>query len=253
MDTQKNDFRKFCLEVALGVILILVIIGMANASGWFRYHERNAVPAQLWAELSQSEASANKVFYLGNSHTKVLNPKVLDSVSQKKTYCLGYPAANLQSLYWLLYNALDYSSPEYVVLETHTLFSWYANTNNVEAFWRRGRENKFSFYNTFPHHLDYMPWTPKKIESVHHLLKHNLQQLPVAFGGSSVRNHDLFEVNPFVMAQAILKPEEPTKKYGGFVKSHYVPISDSLLLHYNTQGPIVDGNPQIEKKKLCFC
>ena len=81
-------------------MLVVLVVLVANSTNWFRYHERNSTPANLWAELLENQQSNKEaILILGNSHSYFLNPDIIDSITGFKPYFLCYPAANVEKLY----------------------------------------------------------------------------------------------------------------------------------------------------------
>ena len=117
----KNDLKLFFQEIGLGLFVLILILFLFTTSRVFDFNEHSSKPELMWRSLVKRDSlNTAKIIFAGNSQSDILNPIIIDSITEKSSHFFGYLGANILSLSWFFSNSWDYLNPELVVLETHS-------------------------------------------------------------------------------------------------------------------------------------
>lgn len=236
-----TDLKIFFRDLALGFIILVSILFVINVSGIFDYHEKSSKPEQMWRNLTKkNKINTNEIIFSGNSQIYFLNPKIIDSITQKTSHCYAYPGANIKPISWFFFNSFDYLNPELLVLETHS-FSKLVGSSSIDSIRYKRWEDDYPQFTEYSLSLNYINW------SEFTFLETNKPEIPYLIKGSAVKNHHLLETNIDNFYKYFFRPKRNSLQ--GFRKSPYSPISDSLLNIYNTER-IPSSLPIIAEKEF---
>ena len=229
-----TDFKIFCRDIAIGLVIIITIVFLSNLSGIFDFHEVSSRPEQMWRTLIQKKsANTDEIIFSGNSHTYFLNPIIIDSITKKKSQSFGYSGAIIKPLSWFLFNSLDYLNPKLVVLETHSFLNSF-RSSSIDLIRYKRWENDYPRFNESLINLNYISWSQKILLESYSLFDTNKFEIPYLITGPAIKNHFVFETLPSNIFNALF-PSKNNVALQGFKESHHLPISDSILQQYNRE------------------
>ena len=217
----KTDFKLFLDDISLGLSTLVFILFLCNMSGVFDNYEVSLRTELIWRSLVKRDSvNTAKIIFSGNSQSYLMNPIIIDSITEKSSQFFGFPGASIEQLSWFFSNSWDYLNPELIVLETHSFKSTLSTAKTKRDSIRYKR------WENDPPRFTYIPWSKTKL---------------VNFPGRVYNNKDLF--NPFIRNYSLIDyapgtlyrglfPSEK-KRLKGFKKSNYLPISDSLMNRYH--------------------
>ena len=229
----KTDFKLFLKDISLGLFVILFILFLCNISGVFERHEQSSKPKLLWQNLAKKNSvNTAQIIFIGNSQCYLLNPTIIDSITEKSSRFFGFPAASIKPLSWFFLNSWDYLNPELVVLETHSFKSIYAKTNIDSIIYKRWEDDVPRFSNS-PLNFNNIPPFNEKKSKFWDISNFNKTELRYLITGPAIENHHIIDSGPGLLYQALFPNHNNAQVRIEFKKSPFSPISDSLLNKYN--------------------
>ena len=239
---RNTEFKKFLGDLFLGVSIFCSIIFMLNSSGVFSYAEKNYVTTQLWKTISDPSFKTDSVILIfGNSHSFYLNRNIIETETGYTTLHIGFPVANIESLYWLLYNVMQFVKPKLIILETKSLLEFRQQNvwNSISIPFKLKWKDNFTLtqftQHSFSSHLIQIPWSFRKVYSLMNSSKRNIKAYPFLFTGSSVRNFHFTETKTNTLLEALFNSSPTENLNYGFVEPKYLPIHDTTLLRYESR------------------
>ena len=242
-----TDFKKFCLDMLMGFLLIFIILFLLNLSRIFDSDEMSTIPETMWRNFSQ-EKIINKpdILFTGNSQTHFLNPNILDSITQKSSNFYGYAGAGIEILSWFFLNPWEKIDFDLVVLETHS-FDIKGNKTRIDSIRQIRWENDFPQFKHSRFSFPYIQWKNINISRDFNFFSNEKLKLPFLISGAVIENHHIFETTPNIPYRALFLQKKDN--LNEFQKSKHLPISDSLQKHYNNGLIPLSDNP-FEQKTL---
>ena len=219
----KTDFKLFLLDIALGLFTVVFILFLCNVSGVFDDHKEFSSKPELMSRSLVKRDSVNtaKIIFSGNSQCYLINPTIIDSITEKSSQFFGFPDANIEPLSWFFLNSWDYLNPELVVLETHsfkpTLST--ARTKLDSIRYKRWQNDPPRF----------ILWSKTKFIDFPGQVYNNKDALTDLFNPFA-RNYSLIGYAPGLLYDGLFPSEK--EPLTGFRKSNHLPISDSLMNQY---------------------
>lgn len=235
----RNDFRKFCFDILLGIMLILLIFFLLNLSRIFDYNEKSSVPELLWRNFSQENfVKKPDILFTGNSQAYYLNPKILDSITQKSSYFFGYSGASIEILSWFFLNSWENINLDLVVLESHS-FESYRFKSRIDSIRLLRWRNDYPRFNRSKYSFPYIPWNKINLSREFDFFYKDKLRLPYLVSGSAIANHHIFETQPSTLYKVLFSSNEGIQI--GFRKSFHKPVNKTLQDHYeNDFIPVYD-------------
>ena len=228
---KNNDFKRFCLDIFLGIMIIVGVILSFNFSGIFDDDENSSLPEQMWRNFSQDKI-INKpdILFTGNSQAQNLNPHILDSITQKSSNFFGFLGAGIEPLSWFFQNSWDNIKVDLIVLETHS-FKPTTKRSFIDSIRLARWENDYPRFNNSNQNLNYISWSKINFLRDFNFLNREELRLPYIITGPAIVNRHFFITG----LEPVYKALFPSKKdsLNGFIKRGYLPISDTLQNHYN--------------------
>jgi hypothetical protein len=220
----KTDFKLFLHDIALGLFTLVFILFLCNMSGVFDDHkEFSSKPELMWRSLVKRDSmNTAKIIFSGNSQSYLMNPIIIDSITEKSSQFFGFRSASIAPLSWFFSNSWDYINPELVVLETHSFKSILSNARTKLDSIRHKRWEK--------DHPRFIPWSKIKFINFPSQVYNNKDAFTDLFNPFT-KNYSLIESVPSALYEGLFPSEKEELK--GFIKSQYLPISDSLMNQYN--------------------
>lgn len=243
-----SDFKRFCLDISLGIFLTIIIIFLLNLSRIFDYHEKSTIPEMMWRNFTQEKIiNTPDILFTGNSQTYYLNPKILDSTTQKSSMFYGYPGAGIEILSWFFLNPWENINLDLVVLETHA-FKKIGNVSRLDSIRQIRWENDFPRFKSSRFSLPYIQWKKFNLFRDFNFISGDDLKLPHLIAGALIENHHIFETKPNIPYRALFRSKKDSL-LNNFRISKRLPITDSLQKHYNS-GLIPVLDKPIDQKTL---
>jgi hypothetical protein len=257
----KTDFKLFLKDISLGLFVMLFILFLCNISGVFDFNEHSSKPELMWRSLVKRDSlNTAKIIFSGNSQSDILNPIIIDSITEKSCHFFGYRGANILGLSWFFSNSWDNLNPELIVLETHS-FRTKASLDNARTSIDSIRYSKWvnesPSFSKSPVNLTYFHGSQNNILNLPSFLYNNKDEL-VYILSPLTKDYFLIESEPNIFYE-FLFPSKKDLSLAGFRKQKRVSISDSLLYHYNNDwisfpdSPIDSSVLPIVKKLIKEC
>jgi len=219
----KTDFKLFLHDIALGLFTLVFILFLCNLSGVFDdYKWISSKPEVIIRSLAKSDSvNTSKIIFSGNSQSYLMNPIILDSITEKSSQFFGFGGASIAQLSWFFSNSWDYLNPELIVLETHSFKSALstARTKLDSIRYKRWQNDPPRF----------IPWSKTKFINFSSQVYNNKDAFTDLFNPFT-RNYSLIDYAPGNSYNFLFPSEKEQLK--GFRKSNYLPISDSLMNQY---------------------
>jgi hypothetical protein len=219
----RTDFKLFVHDIALGLFTLVFVLFLCNMSGVFDGHKGvSSNPERMRSSLVKRDSvNTAKIIFSGNSHSIILNQNIIDSITEKSSQFFGFNNASISQLSWFFSSSWDYLNPELIVLETHSFKSILSNARTkLDSI----RYEKWE--NDHPH---FIPWSKTKFINYPSQVYHNRDAFIDLFNPFT-KNYSLIGFAPGALYNDLFPSEKVQLK--GFIKSHYVPISDSLMNQY---------------------
>lgn len=203
-----NNFIQFCVELWIGSIAICILLFALNQSGWFSYSGRNDIDNQYKHWSSNPNFEEAQVLFCGNSQVRLLNDSILEESLGKNVFSLSCMGCRFEDHLEALRSKIDDNPPELIIIESHSLYG---------PVYNETRSRKV---------LKYLPTSLINFLSVRSewdRVKYLVRDV--------IRERNLLEVSPSLLAEAILRPRETVWK-NGFRKSHFRSITAAELEKY---------------------
>ena len=257
----KNDLKLFFQEIGLGLFVLILILFLFTTSRVFDFNEHSSKPELMWRSLVKRDSlNTAKIIFSGNSQSDILNPIIIDSITEKSCHFFGYRGANILGLSWFFSNSWDNLNPELIVLETHS-FRTRASLDNARTSIDSIRYSKWvnesPRFSKSPVNLTYFHGSQNNILNLPSFLYNNKDEL-VYILSPFTKDYFLIESEPNIFYE-FLFPSKKDLLLAGFRKKKRLSISDSLLYHYNNDwipfpdSPIDSSVFPIVKKLIKDC
>jgi hypothetical protein len=220
----KSDLKLFLHDIALGLFTLAFILFLCNISGLFDDHKGVSLkPELIIRSLVKSDSvNTSKIIFSGNSQSYFLNPIIIDSITEKSSQFFGYGGASIAPLSWFFSNSWDYLNPELIVLETHSFKS--------SLLTARTKLDSIAYIKWENDHPRFIPWSKTKFINFPSQVYNNKDEFTDLFNPFT-RNYSLIDHAPGALFKHLFSSEKGPLE--GFRKSHYLPISDSLMYQYH--------------------
>ena len=220
----KTDFKLFLHDIALGLFTLVFIFFLCNISGVFddSIKKLSKTPELMWRSLVKRDSvNTAKIIFAGNSQSYILNPIILDSITERSSHFFGYGGARIAPLSWFFSNSWDYLNPELIVLETHSFKSIlsHAKTKLDSIRYKRWENDNPRF----------ILWSKTKFIDFPSLVYNNKDAFTDLFNPFA-RNYSLIGYAPSLLYDGLFPSEK--EPLTGFRKSNFLLISDSLMNQY---------------------
>ena len=222
----------FLLEGGFGLFLVLAPIQWMDRRGVFDIEDEPHWRAR-WQSLQVLKGKLPvDVLILGNSHAFTgFEPAWLSSATDMTCFVLGNSSTNAVDHYWALRQALEYTQPQLVLVETTGM----NETEMVSSDGGIGLVNQLRAFHARS------SWA-LKFESCLELFEWD--DLPAAFS-PSIMNHHLWWTDAHEVRKNIVRGRARTPRLNGVYLGDYARfrsgIADTTLAIYRERGGILDG------------
>ena len=219
----ETDFKLFLRDIALALFALIFTFFLCNMSGLFEDPDEVGTEPLLMSRSLKANDSVNpaEIVFAGNSHTYFMNPVIIDAITQKSSHCFGIPNASIAQLSWFFSSSWDHLNPKLIVLETHSFKSILSNARNKLDSVRYQRwEND---------HTRFTPWSKTESAKFQNQAYNSIDAITDLLNPFT-KKYSLIDYDPYEVYERIYFSEKSPSK--GFRRSHYAPISDSLMNRY---------------------
>jgi hypothetical protein len=220
----KTDFKRFLLDIALGLFTLVFILFLCNVSGVFDNHKGVSLkPELMWRSLVKRDSvNTAKIIFSGNSQSYLVNPIIVDSITEKSSQFFGFAGASIEPLSWFFSHSWDYLNPELIVLETHSFKSILSNAKtSVDSIrYKRWEIDPPRFF----------LWSKTKFINFPSQVYNNKDAFTDLFNPFT-KIYSLIDYSPSSLYNALFPSEKGHLK--GFRKSHHFSILDSPMNQYH--------------------
>ncbi len=226
------SWKKFSIKVIALVAVVIAVVYFTDKKGYFIADQKNNHIRRKWASFYDFSAKKEvDVIILGNSHVITgVDPFVLSTATGANCFILGNSGTNVLDAWFQLGEALKYTTPKLVVLETYCINEQIKPTNNVVTPYLQSFDAQKGL-------LYKLRCMPELFES----------DSWVAAWSPTIRNHSFLLKDWARIKKNYTKPDKykPTKlDLGRFARFNFG-LQDTTLQKYETLGPPVDGRNYI--------
>lgn len=228
-DNKVFSWKKFSIKVFALAAIVFAVVYFTDKKGYFIADQKNNHIRRKWASFYEFTAKKEvDVIILGNSHVITgVDPFVLSTATGSNCFILGNSGTNVLDAWFQLGEALKYTTPKLVILETYCINEQgKPNDDVITPYLQSFDAQKGLFYK--------LSCMPELFESDNW----------VAAWSTTIRNHSFLLRDWQRIKQNYKKPDKykPTKlDLGRFARFNFG-LQDSTLKKYETLGPPVDGN-----------
>jgi hypothetical protein len=225
----KFTWSKFCRKILLLFISVAAVVVYTDSKDYFKADQTNNHVDRKWKSYYNFTKNRNvDVLLCGNSHIITgIEPFVLSLATSSNCFILGTPGVDIRDVYFTLGEALKYTKPKLVVIETYVIGG-------------SEEKDKGSMYQimSFEAHRDFL---------------YKLRMMPELFDSDSwikawspsVRNHSFLLTNKqqieFNIKNRNKKTVQNKLDLGRFARFSEG-LQPDILAKYDSIGAPVDGN-----------
>lgn len=213
---------RFVFKSFIFLIILTMCLYSVNKILIPKFTSENGWPTTTtFINFYEMEKNTIDVLFLGSSHiASSLIPQVMYDEHGITSYNLGSEQQNMAISYFWLKEALNYQQPKAVILDCYFLELVSMNPlNSEESFTRKS--------------IDYMRWSPTKIEAINEICKLDTQQSKLSYYLPNIRFHSRWknlEEQDFY-SKTYLGSQEKLKGYKILDRrskvEDYIPISEN--------------------------
>jgi hypothetical protein len=122
---QKFTWTKFCCKILLLFISVVAVVAYTDSKDYFKADQANNHVDRKWKSYYGFTKNRNvDVILCGNSHVITgIDPFILSLATNSNCFILGTPGVDIRDVYFTLGEALKYTQPKLVVIETYAIGS----------------------------------------------------------------------------------------------------------------------------------
>lgn len=178
-DSKMLNHKRFIQRGIVFIVLLVWLVGLTNKILMPKYYYNNLWPTtSTYVDFYEMKKNTVDILFLGSSHgMSSFSPQVLYDNFSLRSYNLSSPQQNLLVSYYWLKEALQYQSPQVVVLDTYFLWPYLSDEalNSSEEETRKA--------------LDFMRWSKNKIEAINDVTTIDKEQCKESYYFTNIRFH----------------------------------------------------------------